>query len=56
MIKGFDEAVKLIQYNIRHFHLYDVDADEFEAAIRWAFDKLAKENGEPVINWEEEDD
>lgn len=60
MIKEFDEAIKSIKYDIRHFHMYDVDADEFEAGIHWAFDRLAKYNGHPPIDWEyheeEEDD
>ena len=56
MIKWFDEAINVIKYDIRHFHLYDLDADEFEASIHWVFSKLAKENGEPEINWEKEDD
>lgn len=56
MIKGFDEVVQHMKYDIERFDKYDLTWDEFEASIRWAFNKLAKENGEPEINWEEEDD
>lgn len=54
MINGFEEVVRTIKYEIERFDMYDVTWDEFEASIHWAFNKLAKENGEPSINWEEE--
>lgn len=56
MIKGFDEAVKKIKYDIEYgFHCNDLSFGEIEDDICFIFDKLAKENGHPAINWEEED-
>ena len=57
MIKGFDEAVKKIKYDIEYgFHCNDLSFGEMEDDICFIFDKLAKENGMPPINWEEEDE
>lgn len=57
MIKGFDEAVKKIKYVIQYgFHCNDLNFGEMEDDICFTLNKLAKENGEPEINWEEEDD
>ena len=57
MIKGFDEAIKKIKYDIEYgFHCNDLSFGEVEDDLVYIFDKLAKENGEPEINWEEEDD
>lgn len=57
MIKGFDEAVKKIKYDIEYgFHCNDLTFGEFEDDLVFIFDKLAKENGEPAINLEAEDE
>ncbi len=57
MINGFDEAIKKIKYVIQYgFHCNDLNFGEMEEDICFALDKLAKENSEPEINWEEEDD
>lgn len=54
MINGFEEAVKKIKYVIEYgFHCNDLNFGEMEDEICFVFDKLAKENGEPAINWEE---
>ena len=54
MIKGFNEAVKKIKYDIEYgFHCNDLSFGEMEDDICSIFDKLAKDNGEPEINWEE---
>ena len=53
MIKGFDEAVKRIKYNIEYgFHCNDLSYNDMEDDICFIFDKLAKENGHPPIDWE----
>lgn len=53
MIKGFNEAVKKIKYDIEYgFHCNDLTFGEMEDDICLIFDKLAKDNGEPEINWE----
>ena len=56
MIKGFEEAINIIKYDIRHFDMYDLTADEFEDSIRNVFDRLAKENGHPPIDWEDKEE
>lgn len=57
MINGFDEAVKKIKYDIEYaLHCNDLSFGEFEDDLVYIFNKLAKENGEPEINWEEDDD
>ena len=57
MIKGFDEAVNKIKYVIEYgFHCNDLTFGEMEDEICFVFDKLAKENGEHAINWEEADE
>ena len=56
MITGFNEAVKEIKEVIEYtFHCNDYSYREAEEKICDVFDKLAKDNGEPEINWEEED-
>lgn len=53
MIKGFDEAVKRIKYNLEYgFHCNDLSHNDMEDDICFIFDKLAKDNGEPEIDWE----
>lgn len=53
MIIGFEEAVKRIKYNIEYgFHCNDLNFGEMEDDICFIFDKLAKDNGEPEIDWE----
>ncbi len=59
MIIGFDEAVKRIKYNLEYgFHCNDLSHNDMEDDICFIFDKLAKDNGEPEIDWEytEEED
>lgn len=56
MITGFNEAVKEIKDVIEYtFHCNDYSHREAEEKICDIFDRLAKENGEQEINWEEED-
>jgi hypothetical protein len=56
MINGFAEAVKRVKHAIEYgFHCNDMTYGEIEDDICFAFDKLAKDNGEPETNWEEED-
>lgn len=56
MITGFNEAVKEIKDVIEYaFHCNDYSYREAEEKICDVFDKLAKDNGETEINWEEED-
>lgn len=53
MIKGFDEAIKKIKYDIEYgFHCNDLSHNDMEDDICFIFDKLAKENGHPAIDWE----
>lgn len=53
MIKGFAEAVKRIKYNLEYgFHCNDLSFHDMEDDICFIFDKLAKDNGEPEIDWE----
>lgn len=57
MIDGFQEAVKRVKHAIEYgLHCNDMTHGEIEDDICFAFDQLAKKNGEPEINWEEEDD
>ena len=56
MINGFQDAVKEIKDVIEYtFHCNDYSFREAEGKICDAFDKLAKDNGEPEINWEDDD-
>ena len=53
MINGFDEAIKRVKYAMEYgLHCNDLTFGEIEEEICFAFDKLAKENGEPEIDWE----
>jgi hypothetical protein len=53
MIKGFDEAVSRVKYLIEYgFHCNDLSHNDFEDDLTFVFDKLAKENGHPEIDWE----
>lgn len=53
MINGFAEAVKRIKYNLEYgFHCNDLSFNDMEDDICFIFDKLAKDNGEPEIDWE----
>lgn len=53
MIKGFEEAIKKIKYDIEYgFHCNDLSFGEFEDDLVYIFNKLAKENGHPPIDWE----
>ncbi len=53
MIEGFDEAVKRVKHAIEYgFHCNDMSFGEIEEDICFAFDQLAKKNGEPPIDWE----
>lgn len=53
MINGFTEAVKRIKYNLEYgFHCNDLSFNDMEDDICFIFDKLAKDNGEPEIDWE----
>lgn len=59
MIDGFQEAVKRVKHAIEYgFHCNDMTHGEVEDDLCFAFDQLAKKNGEPEIDWEwhEEDD
>lgn len=57
MINGFAEAVKRIKYNLEYgFHCNDLSFNDMEDDITFIFDKLAKENGEPEIDWEYRDE
>lgn len=57
MINGFAEAVKRIKYDLEYgFHCNDLSFNDMEDDITFIFDKLAKDNGEPEIDWEEEDE
>lgn len=53
MINGWEEAVKRIKYNIEYgFHCNDLSYHDMEDDICFIFDKLAKDNGLPEIDWE----
>lgn len=57
MIVGFAEAVKRIKYDLEYgFHCNDLSFNDMEDDITFIFDKLAKDNGEPEIDWEAEDE
>ena len=56
MINWFQEAVAKVKYDIEYgFHCNDLNHGEIEDDLIFIFDKLAKENGMPAINWENED-
>ena len=53
MINGFNEAIKRVKYAIEYgLHCNDLTFGEIEEDICFAFDQLAKDNGEPEIDWE----
>ena len=57
MIVGWKEAVSRLKYNIEYFlHCNDLSKNDFEDDITFIFDKLAKDNGEPEIDWEYHDE
>lgn len=57
MIDGFDEAVKRVKHAIEYgLHCNDMSFGEIEDDICFAFDQLAKKNGEPEIDWEWHED
>ena len=56
MINGFAEAVKKVKYVINYgCYANDLTLGEIADDLTFVMDKLAKDNGEPEINWEEED-
>lgn len=53
MINGFAEAVKKIKYVINYgCYANDLSLGEIADDLTFVFDKLAKDNGEPEIDWE----
>lgn len=56
MINGFAEAVKKVKYVINYgCYANDLSLGEIADDLTFVMDKLAKDNGEPEIDWEEED-
>lgn len=57
MINGFKEAVEKVKYVINYgCFANDLSFGEIADDLTFVFDKLAKDNGEPEINWEEEEE
>ena len=57
MINGFAEAVKKVKYVINYgCCANDLSLGEIADDLTFVMDKLAKDNGEPEINWEEEEE
>lgn len=55
MIDGFKEAVDRMKYVIEYGCCSnDLNNHEIADEITKVFDELAKKNGEPEINWEEQ--
>lgn len=53
---GWNDLVDEIKYNIKFgLHCDDMTKGEMEDNICFAFDRFAKRNGLPTIDWEDED-
>lgn len=56
MVQGFEELWKKLDYLIIYgFHANDVNHNDFEDDIKFAFEKFAKLNGLPEPKWGDEE-